>query len=333
MRPTEVTESLRLCRAAKRPVLLFSAPGAGKSSVARQLAADEGVKFLDVRALLHDPSDLKFPIVDLKAKTVAWVQSIFPTDPEWEGVVCLEELDKAPVMMQGALLGAVLEHEVGGVPLPPGMWFVGCCNRAEDRAGSGKMITPLLSRFVCLDMETSNEDWQAWAIGAGIHPVVRSFNNYRPPLLHAFRPDSGDRSYPCPRTWHFVSDLMWKGMPDHLMGPLVSGCVGEGAAAEFVSFAQVWQHMPDLDVMISNPGTCTVPTEPSLCYAVGGALADKARTGDAKTRAAAGHIASRFSREFAAVIIRDLTAACGVEMLKVPQVRDWMSKNRSLIAS
>lgn len=331
MRPTDVAESLRILRKAGLPAMLSGPPGGGKSSIVRQSADRDGVKFMDVRVLLHDQTDLKFPVIDSKAKSVTWVQSLFPSDPDWEGVVCLEELDKAPPSMQAALLGAVLEREIGGMKLPKGMAFVACCNRAQDRAGGGRMITPLLNRFAHLDLDTSLNDWLEWSLEAGVHQAVRAFMPYRPALLHDFRPDSGDRSFPSPRSWEFVSRLMQQAPPEELVPQLVSGCVGDGAASEFVSFLRVWQSLPDIGAMLASCTTCKIPAEGAVLYALAGAITDRSRE-DTSLMVAAGTIATRMPPEFAAFCIRDLTAVHNTNLLRIPAVAAWLKAHHSLIS-
>lgn len=330
MGPADVTELLTRLRSTRRPVWLHGKPGVGKSSLARQAADSANINFLDVRSLLHDPTDFKFPLVDPVNRKVTWIQSIFPTDPSWEGIVCLEELDKAPPLVQAALLQATLEHECGGEPLPEGMWFIACGNNQTDRAGSTRTITPLLNRFVHIDLEVSNDDWQAWAITHDIIPEVRAFLRWRPGLLMAFDPAKNDRAFPSPRSWQFVSQMFHAVQGTTLLFATTAGAVGDGAAAEFTAFVEIYQSLPDLEVVFNNPKGVTIPKEPSVLWALIGAITSKARA-QPKLAIPATQVAIRFPKEFSVMAVRDLIAACGNQVLAAPGVSDWLKTNQDLL--
>jgi hypothetical protein len=309
VRPNDVSSALRSLYQTRRPVYLWGPPGIGKSSVCRQAADLMGVQFLDIRLPLHDPTDLKFPVVDVKAKSVTWVNSLFPEDKDWQGIVCLEELAQCPPLMQAAAMQLTLDRKIGEYTLPDGASVVACSNRAEDRAGAHKLITPLLNRFIHLDLEVSNDDWQGWAVKNRVSPEVRAFLNWRPGLLHQFDPSSGARAFPTPRSWHFVSDVVsanhGSALPDELLHPVATGCVGEGPAAEFVAFSKTYRELPDVDKILANPAGFKVPTDPSVLYALSGAVVERCRNADAAKLNAVVQVAMRLPDEFAVLTMRD----------------------------
>ena len=59
LRPSELAATLALLVEARQPVILWGAPGSAKSAVAQQVAADAARRYVDVRALLLDPVDLR----------------------------------------------------------------------------------------------------------------------------------------------------------------------------------------------------------------------------------------------------------------------------------
>ena len=80
-----------------------------------------------------------------------------------------------------------------------------------------------------------------------------------------------------PRSWSFVSDVMHR-TPMELLHRVVAGCVGDGPAAEFVGFLQLYRELPDLDVILTQPETTPVPREPAILYALIGALGREVQT-------------------------------------------------------
>ena len=59
LRPSELAEVLALLVEARQPTMVWGPPGAAKSMIARQVAAAANRRYVDVRALLLDPVDLR----------------------------------------------------------------------------------------------------------------------------------------------------------------------------------------------------------------------------------------------------------------------------------
>ena len=59
LRPSDLAEVLTLLVEARQPVVVWGPPGAAKSQVAQQVAAATNRQYVDVRALLLDPVDLR----------------------------------------------------------------------------------------------------------------------------------------------------------------------------------------------------------------------------------------------------------------------------------
>jgi hypothetical protein len=324
MRPSEVTETLASLLPTRRPLYLWGPPGVGKSSLVRQAAARAGLEVLDVRAVLLDPVDLR-GLPRVEGDRALWCPPAFlPRDGE--GVLFLDELAQAPPLVQAACLSLTLDRRVGEYVLPAGWGVVAASNRQEDRAGAHRLISPLLNRFVHLDLEVSGDDWHDWAVGAGVAPEVRGFLRYRPALLFQFEPRVNTRAFPTPRSWEFVS-LVLAHTPPQLLHPVVSGCVGEGPAAEFVAFARICKELPDPDQVLANPVTAGVPREPDVLYALCGALVERCRKAGQKVLAGFVQYAGRMPDEFGVLAMRDaLAVAPG--LLTLPDAQAWLARAR-----
>ena len=59
LRPSELAATLALLVEARQPTILWGAPGYAKSALAQQTAAEAARRYVDVRALLLDPVDLR----------------------------------------------------------------------------------------------------------------------------------------------------------------------------------------------------------------------------------------------------------------------------------
>ncbi|MEZ6140889.1 MAG: MoxR family ATPase [Zavarzinella sp.] len=323
MRPTELVRAVSALLSTSRPVYLWGPPGIGKSTLIRQVALAGSLPLVDIRATLLDPVDLR-GLPHLNNGSVQWCPPAF-LPSGGEGILFLDELAQAPPLVQSACLQLTLDRRLGEYELPAGWSIIAASNRSEDRAGTHRLISPLLNRFIHLDLEPSLEDWQTWAIGAGIAPEVRSFLNFRPNLLYGFDPGQNSRAFPTPRSWEFVSNAISK-LPEELLHPVVVGCIGEGPAAEFTSFLRLSRQIPNIDDALQHPDTTVIPHDPATLYALVGALVERCRQDQAPLPQFVRY-ACRLPEEFGMVAIRD---ALNIQpkLAALPAVQDWIRNAR-----
>jgi hypothetical protein len=324
VRPTDVSKALAALIPTRRPVYLWGPPGSGKSSVVRQAADALDRRLVDVRATLLDPVDLR-GLPHLVRDTAAWAPPAF-LPRGGTGLLFLDELAQAAPLVQAACLQLTLDRKVGEYELPDGWSVIAASNRAEDRAGTHRLITPLLNRFVHLDLDVSADDWQQWAVAAEVSPEVRAFLRYRPALLFRFDPAAQERAFPTPRAWQFVSDVL-PGTPADLLHSVVAGCVGEGPAAEFAGFLKLFRELPDLDQVLARPDTAPVPREPAVLYALVGALVERCRSGRVLLAGVVTY-ALRLPEEFAVLTLRDALAV-NPKLVGLPAVQQWIAQARA----
>jgi hypothetical protein len=118
--------------------------------------------------------------------------------------------------------------------------------------------------------------------------------------------------------------------PPDLLHAVVSGCVGEGPAAEFVDYCRIYRDLPDVDQVLANPQTCAVPSDPAVLYALAGALTERCRQADDRTLGAAVTYVGRLPDEFGVLTVRDV-AAVNPRVLIVPQAGGWLKAHRALL--
>jgi hypothetical protein len=279
MRPASLLNALvNVFIPSKRPVLLYSSPGLGKSSIVKQAAAALGIGVIDLRGSLLDPVDLR-GVPTIENGVTRWCAPEFlPRDGK--GILFLDELGQSAPAVQASFLQLALDRACGEYKLPDGWAIVAASNNSDDRAGVNKLISPLLNRFVHIDLEVSADDWQAWAAVAGIRPEVRAYIKSFPTQLNTFKAakESGSiREFATPRTWEFVSQLFPVTPEDDRM-EIFSGAVGRGVAGEFMGYLKNFEKMPDVDSVISDPLKTRIPEdEASVMYALIMALSAKLR--------------------------------------------------------
>ena len=200
LRPSELAETLALLVEARQPTILWGAPGCAKSALAQQAANEASRQYLDVRALLLDPVDLR---------GIPWRRRPHPL-----GAACIPAARR---MITGSLA-----HQPGGTALgradgpggavstgagpegrreyelPEGASLIACGNRESDRGVVNRMPTPLASRFVHLEIKRGRRKLAAPGARPTASPRKRcSSSSFGPDLLHNFDPQSQARSAFC----------------------------------------------------------------------------------------------------------------------------------------
>ena len=128
-RQAAAVEALGVAVAARVPVLLWGAPGTGKTATIRAMAEQMGWPCETVIASIREPSDFAgLPIVvgdGVRFAPPGWARRLAETG---HGLLFLDELSTAPPAVQAALLRVVLERVVGDLALPDEVSVVAAAN-------------------------------------------------------------------------------------------------------------------------------------------------------------------------------------------------------------
>ncbi|MEN3002693.1 MAG: MoxR family ATPase [Armatimonadota bacterium] len=263
------------------PVLVWGAPGVGKSTFIESLARPD-YPVLTLIASLHDPTDFSgLPaLVDGKLRFAP---------PEWlevferaqQGILFLDELTTAPPTVQAALLRLVLERKVGMHALPPEVSIAAAANPPDIAASGWELSPPLANRFVHLKWELPPEVYQRALETGAFEPapqiqidraahqaklfywrtVVAAFLR-RSPQLQTTQPAEDEYAFASPRTWDYAIALMAScdllgyaprhDAPDRQTRPfvnLVHGAIGSGAATPFIKYLRELR-IPDPEAVL-----------------------------------------------------------------------------------
>ena len=285
-------EALGIAVAAQVPVLLWGAPGTGKSSVVRAMADALGWPCETVIAAIREPSDFSgLPVV------VGGVVHFAP--PRWaerlaaagRGVLFLDEISTAPPAVQAALLRVVLERVVGDLDLPAGVVVVAAANPPEQSADGWDLSAPLANRFCHLQWAVEPAAF-AQGLAGGWEPpevptlpagweegitrtrsLVSAFVTVRPGLTVQVPTDAAGagRGWPSPRTWDMAARL-WAaaeaaGASTEAETALITGCVGEGPGVELLMW-EMDMDLPDPEEVLADPEGFDLPERGDRVYAL-----------------------------------------------------------------
>lgn len=242
-----------------RPAFLWGPPGIGKSDIMRQVAEDLGFKFVDIRLSQMEPTDLRgipYKGVDKNNNSIMrWSPpSFLNLDHDIPTMYFLDEMNSAPQSIQAAAYQIILDKKVGEFELGPNDVVFAAGNRETDRGATFKMPTPLMNRFVHLELRTDFEDWQEWAIANRIHKTVVGYVSWQKQELFEFNPSSASRGFPTPRSWEFVSQLVSDepNLKELIILAIIAGAVGEGIAIKFMEYRKMNEKLPNPSDILSG---------------------------------------------------------------------------------
>lgn len=267
---SEIQSALKtiISKSIRHSVFLWGPPGIGKSSIVAGVAKSTGMDLIDLRVSQLAPTDLRgLPFVEGGRAHFA-PPAFLPH--EGEGILFIDEFNMASPSMMGIAQQLILDRRVGDYVVPEGWYIVAAGNRAEDRAAVSQMPAPVANRFIHFNVEPDLASWKEFAIQQGMNEQIISFLNYRPQLLFHFNKNA--TAWPSPRSWEFANSLLDVGLT-------IDSAVGEGTASEFYSYQTVYSRLPDIEDIMAGRKV-QVPREPSLMYAICGALVSRSKTAE-----------------------------------------------------
>jgi len=264
---------------------LTGSPGIGKSDLFRAIAEQFGLAVIDLRLSQCDPTDLNgFPYINHETGKASYMpMDTFPleTDPLPEGkkgwILFLDEITHASPAVQKASYKIILDRMVGQKKLHPKLHIACAGNLSTDNAMVEDMSTALQSRLIHLELKVDHEEWLQWAAANDIDHRITAYINFKPKQLHDFKPDHIDKTFACPRTWAFASDLLknkTEVTPEFM--PVLVGTLSEGVATEFKGFTKVYKNLITIQDISADPENIKMPTEASVLYALSGSIAHNA---------------------------------------------------------
>ena len=324
------------------PLMVWGAPGLGKSTIIRKVAEEFGIGFIDVRLAQREPVDVRgLPVPDRERKCVDWLVS-----GEWpregKGILLFDELTAADRSLQVAAYELILDRRLGDLYKVPDQWYICAAgNRVDDAAVAATMSSALANRFMHVELAGDVESWAAWAVRNNVHPAVIGFLRYRPECLLRQEKENLERGWPTPRSWERVS-VMLRIIPDAeenetLLRKVVYGLVGNRAGVEFVEYFKLNAEFDDVRRMMLDASLpVSIPAKIDRKYAFCAGLAYflwRGGSEEEKRDLLNGfyRISQKLTSDFACMTMCDAMTGCGVigeteaakKLFHHPEYKKW----------
>jgi hypothetical protein len=279
MHSDPIVRRIHACALARVPACLWGPPGSGKT--ARVLAYSRARSLHLERWLLSrcEPIDIKPRIYEGGRVVVCDPPEIERLSGNGGGLLFLDEFNRAARETEGAALDRIDSP-------PKNVILVAACNPPSKGQAARSLESAAANRFCHLVVEADAKAWAdaqvgGWDNGAAgdfsepaadlrakadarASALVSAFIRRAPAALEKV-PDNtvaAGLAWPSTRSWEYARRLhgvsLALGLDPEDTRTLIAGCVGDGAALEYLAYVQD-ADLPDPEVLLKDPGGYTPP--------------------------------------------------------------------------
>lgn len=246
--------------------------------------------------------------------------------------ILLDELSSANKAVQSASYKLILDRMVGNHKLHDNVLMMAAGNLMSDGAIVNDLSTALQSRMIHFHLEFCKDSWLEWAAKKQLDYRVLGYLNFKDQNIYRFNPQHNDLTYPCGRTWEFMSDIIKPMSTVPLTKlPLLTGTVGQAVGTEFLHYMDLYTKIPKIeDVLKDSDCVDLQPDTPAnILFAVVGIVQAHMST---KTANNLMKLVNRIPR-----MEMQVTCLIGVlkhkpELMSLPAITDWTMRNHAEIS-
>lgn len=264
---------------------IYGGAGVGKSQKIQQIAdrlfGKRPDNLIDIRLADKEPPDvvgMQIPTeVDGEMRTVYAIASAWPTDPDWEGIIFLDELLNAEPYIQKVAYQIMLEGRVGELVLPRGAIRIGAGNRDGDGGATSQLLAPLANRMLLVEVEYNTDVFlEDVAIPRNLHSAIIGYLRLFPDMIEDYEAMrlAGCPSFSTPRTYEVASNILYdldNGLINEFMARvLLRGCLGQTNGPQLMSYYRKYRDVPAIkDIMTGKIVEHRTSKENHIVYTIG----------------------------------------------------------------
>lgn len=204
----------------QRPVLLYGAPGIGKTAIMSQIADELGIGLLSYTITHHTrQSAIGLPYIVNKnyqgrsyavteytlSEIIASVYEKIEKTKQNEGILFIDEINCVSETLAPAMLDLLQNKKFGPHEIPKGWILVACGNPKEYNKSVKDFDVVTLDRVKRLDVDTDFDSFSKYAINKNIHESVLYYLQLKPQNLLVFEKTIEGMLFATPRGWEDLS--------------------------------------------------------------------------------------------------------------------------------
>lgn len=217
-------------------VMVHGLHGIGKSQSIKQYCDENGLEFVDRRLSQMESGDL-LGLPDLSGDTTTFkTPDWLPRDPEWKGIIFLDEINRARQDVLQGVFQLVLDRQLGSYTLPVGAHVVTAVNPNTDNYQTTHIFDEaLLDRFLHIKLEPTQDEYFQY---------MKSNSKYNRDFIEYLQAN-GDMIEnsklqgfsldvkPSRRSNAKAAELYAQGMPEDIEREMIAGLIGLESAVAF----------------------------------------------------------------------------------------------------
>lgn len=262
MKPIRILDVLQLAYKARKENEIFNPlftgdAGLGKSAICQLFVEtmrttgfpDQGIEpnpnygFLDLRiAYMEAPDLIGFPESetdkDSVRRTVHNLPEFWPTDPEWEGLILLEEPNRGTTGVMNCLMQMLTDRKVHKYTFPKGAIFAGAINPDTAEYDVNAMDAALKNRFEEYEIEYDPISFMDYMERKQWNDSIQHFISSGTWVFRSTDQVADGGKYISPRTWSKVNAAEKAGVRDdrRLHSETMRSILGKDIGNEYHKF-------------------------------------------------------------------------------------------------
>jgi hypothetical protein len=253
MKPSQIMTIMDTALEARRLGQVFNPlftgeAGLGKSQIVQQWVKKQRERnpnfgFLDLRiAYMEAPDLIGFPETEKdengQIRTKHRLPEFWPTDPESEGLILLEEPNRGTTGVMNCLMQLLTDRKIHTYELPKGWIIAGCINPDSSEYDVNTMDAALKDRFEEFEVEYDHLTFVEFIEAAGWHESLQMFINSGIWTYKTTKEIGKDGRYISPRTWSKVNAAELAGISKNrqLHRIVVTSILGKDIGNEYHKF-------------------------------------------------------------------------------------------------